>query len=125
MEINAAQAFADLWALLCLATITPHALFYRNWYGVITGLACGAYAHYHPGAAFYALFICFMLSCVFFIRALVREIDGKDNSLHIVEFIDWAIESIKQRVSESRQAQQPVTRTPVRQSGYCTPPRSR
>ena len=125
MEFNAAQAFADLWALLCLGSITPHALFYRNWYGVITGLACGAYAHYHPGTAFYALFICFMLSCAFYLRALTREFHGKENSLHIVEFFDWAIEGIQQRINERRQAQQPVSRTPVRPIGRDMPPRSR
>src|SRR5262249_44333748 len=76
MEINAAQAFADLWALLCLGTITPHALFYRNWYGVITGLACAACAHYNTGDAIYALLICMILSAVFFFRAIAREIDG-------------------------------------------------
>jgi len=110
MEINAAQAFADLWALLCLGTITPHALFYRNWYGVITGLACAACAHYNTGDAIYALLICMILSAVFFFRAIAREIDGKDNSLHIVEFIDWVIE----RINESRQAKQSARQLPDR-----------
>jgi len=121
MEINAAQAFADLFAMLCLGTITPHALFYRNWYGIITGLACGAYAHYHPGNAIYALLICVLASSVFLLRALVREFDGKGNSLHIVEFIDWAIK----RWNESRQAKQPARQLPVRPDRRYTPPRSR
>jgi len=122
MEINAAQAFADLWALLCLGTITPHALFYRNWYGVITGLACAAYAHYNTaGDALYALLICMILSAVFFFRAIARELDGKVNSLHIVEFIDWVIE----RINESRQAKQPARQLPVRSDRRYTPPPSR
>ena len=121
MEINAAQAFADLWAMLCLASITPHALFYRNWYGIITGLACAAYAHTHTGNAFYALFICVILSSVFFLRALTREFNGKENSLHIVEFIDRVIE----RINDSRQAKQPTGQLPVRSERRYTSPRSR
>jgi hypothetical protein len=121
MQINAAQAFADLFAMLCLATITPHALFYRNWYGVITGLACAAYAHYNTGNAIYALLICVIVSGVFYLRALNREFNGKGNSLHIVEFIDWAIE----RINESRQAKQPARQLPIRSERRYTPPRSR
>lgn len=121
MEINAAQAFADLFAMLCLATITPHALFYRNWYGIITGLACGAFAHYNTGNAIYALLICVVLSGVFLIRALSREASGKDNSLHIVDLVDWMIESWKER----RKAKQPTRVVSATRTDRRYTPRSR
>lgn len=109
MELNPAQMFADLWAMICLATITPHLLFYRNWPGIIAGLACAALAHYNPGSAIYWLLVCIVLSGVFFMRALTREFNGKGNSLGIVDFIDYLIE----RWNESREARRAAARPPV------------
>ena len=73
--IDIAQALATLMACICLGMAAPH-LLWRSWLGLGLTLTCALCCYAFPGGAAYWLLLGLVLSCVFLIRAMHREMAG-------------------------------------------------